>query len=399
MSNHPTQHPDPDRLLELAYGELAETEADALHQHVSDCAVCGAELEKIGGVRRTMAPLGDVQSPEAGLESLLAYAEQSAERARKETRSGGGRKWWGLVPVLLTALLVAGGVLLEARKQFGASVQALSGEVAATSPAADRDSLAFAAPLESFGSQEQASPARRAVAPEDRSTSEERASRPEERKQRLAARPAPSSPPPPQAIAQLPSQAPRAERLAESGAEPAPAAFAAETIGLGSTGGGRSASAFSGASAPEAEGLKRERQGATVADSVGAEAEMLADDEARADAGPGGGLPQLAAAAPAEKPRRARKVEQSQMAGGEPDWTVPTEHTDQLREREVLRREVAGGGGTLGVSEALGRLCRLEDALEEHTAADVTCRRLLELDPQSPHAGFARERMDRRSGR
>jgi hypothetical protein len=82
-------HPDDDRLLELAYGEIPASEARALRQHVDGCARCRKVLEGIAEVRTAFRSIPDEPAPEKGLESLLAYGEQAAARAR--SRRGGLR--------------------------------------------------------------------------------------------------------------------------------------------------------------------------------------------------------------------------------------------------------------------------------------------------------------------
>jgi hypothetical protein len=82
-------HPDDDRLLELAYGEAPASEARVLRQHVDGCARCRKVLEGIAEVRSVFRSVPAEPAPERGLESLLAYGEQAAARAR--SRRGGLR--------------------------------------------------------------------------------------------------------------------------------------------------------------------------------------------------------------------------------------------------------------------------------------------------------------------
>ncbi|HEY1333040.1 MAG TPA: hypothetical protein VGF31_02215 [Myxococcaceae bacterium] len=82
-------HPDDDRLLELAYGETPTAETRALRQHVDGCARCRQVLEGIAEVRSAFRSVPAEPAPERGLESLLAYGEQAAARAR--SRRGGLR--------------------------------------------------------------------------------------------------------------------------------------------------------------------------------------------------------------------------------------------------------------------------------------------------------------------
>jgi len=82
-------HPDDDRLLELAYGEVPASEARALRQHVDGCSRCLAVLDGIAEVRTAFRSVPTEPAPERGLDSLLAYGEQAAARAR--SRRGGLR--------------------------------------------------------------------------------------------------------------------------------------------------------------------------------------------------------------------------------------------------------------------------------------------------------------------
>lgn len=84
-------HSHEDKLLEFAYGELPPQEAKAVEAHLQACSRCAEFLEAIGGVRRTMSQLREEPAPDAGLESLLAYAEQSARRAAAGPEP---RAWW-----------------------------------------------------------------------------------------------------------------------------------------------------------------------------------------------------------------------------------------------------------------------------------------------------------------
>ncbi|NNB84883.1 zf-HC2 domain-containing protein [Corallococcus exiguus] len=79
--NAQNAHAHEDRLLDFAYGELPASEAHVLEQHVQGCVRCTKALADIRGVRTTMAQLSSEPAPDAGLESLLAYAQQSARRA------------------------------------------------------------------------------------------------------------------------------------------------------------------------------------------------------------------------------------------------------------------------------------------------------------------------------
>ncbi len=85
-------HQYEDKLLDFAYGELPAPEASAVESHVKSCPRCTQALEQIRGVRTTMASLPQVAPPDAGLESLLAYAEQAARRSTGAPRPSA--PWW-----------------------------------------------------------------------------------------------------------------------------------------------------------------------------------------------------------------------------------------------------------------------------------------------------------------
>ncbi|MBN8228263.1 zf-HC2 domain-containing protein [Corallococcus macrosporus] len=104
-------HAHEDRLLDFAYGELPASEAQSLEQHVQGCARCTKALADIRGVRTTMAQLSSEPAPDAGLESLLAYAQQSARRAAAgpEPKPSRWRRW--LLPAVGLATVSTFGIL------------------------------------------------------------------------------------------------------------------------------------------------------------------------------------------------------------------------------------------------------------------------------------------------
>ncbi len=125
----PQAHTHEDKLLEFAYGELPPDEARSLEAHLKGCTRCTDALSSIRGVRRTMAQLPAEPAPDAGLESLLAYAQQAARRS-----SAGPEpepKWWRrwVVATATVAGLVLVGVVgvnvLDLQKTEGPAVQVL----------------------------------------------------------------------------------------------------------------------------------------------------------------------------------------------------------------------------------------------------------------------------------
>lgn len=106
-----TLHAHEDRLLDFAYGELPPQEAQAVQSHLEGCTRCSELLAGIGGVRTVMAQLPMEPAPDAGLESLLAYAQQAARNAAAgpAPKPTGWRRW--LVPMMGAAAVCAFGVI------------------------------------------------------------------------------------------------------------------------------------------------------------------------------------------------------------------------------------------------------------------------------------------------
>ncbi|WP_164018400.1 anti-sigma factor family protein [Pyxidicoccus trucidator] len=104
-------HAHEDRLLDFVYGELPVPEARAVEAHLQGCARCTQALDDIRGVRATMSQLSSESAPDAGLESLLAYAQQSARRAAAgpAPRPSRWRRW--LLPVVGLASVSTFGIL------------------------------------------------------------------------------------------------------------------------------------------------------------------------------------------------------------------------------------------------------------------------------------------------
>ena len=139
-------HPDDDRLLELAYGEVPANEARQLRQHVEGCPRCRGVIDGIAEVRSAFRSVPPGPAPDRGLDSLLAYAEQAAARAR--SRRGGLRLLGVLsaaaVAAVVWVLLPAGGsrapALAGAREQEKADrVARLEKRRAPEQPLASRD--------------------------------------------------------------------------------------------------------------------------------------------------------------------------------------------------------------------------------------------------------------------
>lgn len=121
-------HQYEDKLLEFAYGELPKPEADAVEAHVLVCQRCSQALSEIQSVRNTMAMVPQHSAPEAGLESLLAYAEQAAQRATKTQRAPSTWKRF-LAPLLsMMALVTVGVFTVKSKQQFDTSPESVAAE-------------------------------------------------------------------------------------------------------------------------------------------------------------------------------------------------------------------------------------------------------------------------------
>lgn len=115
-------HAHEDRLLDFAYGELPPSEAKVVEQHVVGCSRCTEALDGIRGVRTTMSRLSLQSAPDAGLESLLAYAQQSARRAAAGPEPA--PRWWRrlLAPAMgVAALGVFGVVVVQVNREVDLS--------------------------------------------------------------------------------------------------------------------------------------------------------------------------------------------------------------------------------------------------------------------------------------
>lgn len=139
----PQTHPT-ELLLDFAYQELDPAETRRIEAHLAGCPACTRELEGIRGVRKAMAPLTPEPPPDAGLESLLAYAEKSA-RTHREAKP---RRTWALgwVGLAATAGLVV--VLAQQARRSLPEADALS--EGNGGPIAYQKSLSAPAPA-SFG--------------------------------------------------------------------------------------------------------------------------------------------------------------------------------------------------------------------------------------------------------
>ncbi|MFO8073667.1 MAG: tetratricopeptide repeat protein [Polyangia bacterium] len=74
-----------DQLLELAYGELDDAEADRLRRHAADCEACRSSLEEILLTRKLAAQLPRPDYDPSGDERILELAARTADRQRESS--------------------------------------------------------------------------------------------------------------------------------------------------------------------------------------------------------------------------------------------------------------------------------------------------------------------------
>jgi len=140
-------HAHEDRLLDFAYDELPRSEALLVEQHVQDCSRCAATLRDIRGVRGSMSRLPLVSAPDAGMESLLAYAQQAARRSSAGAEPA--PRWWRrlLAPALsMAAMGVVGVVAVQMSQEPPPRPSSKQGLQEASSRRAKAESVTAAAP-------------------------------------------------------------------------------------------------------------------------------------------------------------------------------------------------------------------------------------------------------------
>jgi len=143
-------HAHEDRLLDFVYGELPPQEARAVQSHLDGCTRCTELLTSISGVRTTMAQLPMEPAPDAGLESLLAYAQQAA----RNSAAGPAPKptWWRrwLIPAMgVTAMGLFGVVSVTVNKNLDLKEEVAAQKIA-EAPAAVAAATPAPSPEESY---------------------------------------------------------------------------------------------------------------------------------------------------------------------------------------------------------------------------------------------------------
>jgi hypothetical protein len=380
-------HTHEDKLLEFAYGELPAPEARVMEAHVKGCQRCAGTLESIRGVRGMMSQLTPEPAPDAGLESLLAYAQQSARR----TQAGPAPKaaWWRrfLVPVtgmaaLATVVVVASQTMKQPEAELAGAppAQAMKQEaqkVAGFPQMAQKDAVQMAPPAAPAAMAQAQQPTtgtrvqpeskrgfsidvesrRDSVAQADYSNAAKLGAPEEEAPasaEVAAAEPAPDESEAERQEFLATAKAARTKtRKAEYTAQPVQVAAAPEPVA-------QERGALSMRAAPKTVGVAR----------------------SESDEGLGYGLKGAAGgAAPAAAPDRVDLVTQANAAA---------ESGDRAGEAHWLRKAVAANPPRAELERLLSRLCDAEVELGEDTTG---CERLLREFPRSPAAQLAQRRL------
>lgn len=105
-----------EKLLDYAYGELGSDDSRAVEAHLASCSSCADALIAMKQVRQTMSRLPIAPAPAKGLDSLMAYAEQTAQRTRLGRKRRPSWVRW-LVPITgaaaVSVVLVISGKVIQ----------------------------------------------------------------------------------------------------------------------------------------------------------------------------------------------------------------------------------------------------------------------------------------------
>jgi hypothetical protein len=393
-------HAHEDRLLDFAYGELPATEAEVVEQHVRGCSRCSETLDDIRGVRVTMSRLPLRSAPDAGLDSLMAYAQQAARRnaAGPEPTS----RWWRryLAPALGVAAMSVFGILVY-QVDLTPSLQK-----EAAQPVSRQEMMRNAPATTAAPAPTPAAPASPTVGLMHAQLDEEFHA--EEARGKVAQKKTPSKKP-----------MRYAERMDWSNAGSAGGfpdkkgvSFDDDVSGLDGLG--------------KKDALKSKRgvassSGGRTASATARPAEPLQDDapsdveEAPADyAQPAPERSQLAMAPSPPPPAQAQapegmasKAEVTQQVRAKPAAPRPSpaellrraeaasRSGDRSGEAELLRSALAAGAQGAQRLEALSRLCEVESALGRRQSAIEVCKRVMSEAPDSSEARLAQRRLER----
>jgi len=109
-----SDHPTPNALLGLHFGEQAEEETKAVAAHAAGCPECRTALEDLEWLEGSLAEIPEETPPPGGLERVLERVSQEAPRL-------GRRDGW-LLPVVASL----GGMAVAASVVYGAGTWILS---------------------------------------------------------------------------------------------------------------------------------------------------------------------------------------------------------------------------------------------------------------------------------
>jgi hypothetical protein len=385
-------HAHEDRLLDFAYDELPLTEARAVELHLQGCSRCSETLRGIRGVRRSMARLPQEVEPSAGLDSLLAYAQQSARRAAAGAEPP--PRWWRrlMAPALgMAAVSLFGVVVVQVDREVDLS-PSLQSAVQEPPSRAKESAVGAAAPAPSSVP---AQPPSEALAEPTRVTPQrtEKAPRASQRGVPLAAKSMPS----PQVRGQ---------------------AWEGRSSGLAGKGGGSSKKSYAVDSDDSALAGDEETIGGAPMPTVSIPPPAKQRDELEKEtlalvAPPPPPSAPATAASPAPMMDASRepfveeqKNEQKAESASKPvarsasrASPSPTELVrqadlalragDRSQEAVFLRAALAAGAQGTQALEALSRLCDAESALGRRPSAVEVCKRVVATAPGSSQARSA----------
>jgi hypothetical protein len=392
MTVRVSPHPDEDRLLELAYGEAPSAEARTLRQHVDGCTRCRDVLQGIAEVRSAVRSVPPDPAPERGLESLLAYGEEAAARARSRRRSF---RLVGLLSVA-TAVALAWILLPMSPRERPGSQDMLA---RADAPARGQAEPAFAEPkvaapapappvaeekMKAEQARKEVSGAIVAMAPKtaERQKDAAKVAAPE-----LKASSAPASPP--AAVAISKRAAPKPER--NSTAATSPPAVAMSTAPGGSPGHERAPGLAAGGQTAFGDGrMQADRSRSATAPNAGTGSAARAVSNAQ--------KARTASEASVDKKQRMNGAEIAAAAApaalGEDSKPAgalrPADRPPKVARLEQVRREMVQAAGDHRKALLLEQ-CRLEAELQMGPAAVQTCSQVAREFPGTPEAKQATE--------
>ncbi len=344
-----------EKLLDYTYGELGSDDSKTVEAHLQSCPRCADALIAMKRVRQTMSRLPVATAPAKGLDSLIAYAEQMAQRAKLgQKRRPAWVRW--LVPITGVAVLSV--------------VLVISGKVVQTGdlPAARSDSLP-----ESRSASPPVSPGRTSPAAPER-TANDVVDPQMERTPDSSERPAKTSKQRDNKGKAQMVNGPSRPEVAKKLAEVPPAGSRDSAIGEGVSR-SRALRAVAGATANQAAPVP----------SAAKPREARELDEAGEEAGAEGGV-------------RGGVV--GGVVGGQLQ-SSPASPPAEDRQQEVTRLRKALDDGAVGHERAriLLQLCDALDALKREGEAEAVCNAVIREFPESDEASAARYRQRARPTR